>query len=78
LSDIVGSYPERETNDRATLNACALIGADFPRPPGFVIRRRKLTLERLMGRSDVGTVLIWGEQIDAHAPELHPVTHPAH
>jgi hypothetical protein len=78
LSDVVGSHPEREANHGTTLNARALIGGGLSRLPACVIRRRQLVLEGLMSCHDMGTVSIWGEEIDAHAPEFCPVTYPAH
>jgi hypothetical protein len=78
LSDVVGSYPERETNHWATLNARALIGGDLSRSPDCFIRPRQLTLEGFVSCRGTGTVSIFGKQINTHPPEFRPITHPAH
>jgi hypothetical protein len=78
LSDVVGSYPERETNHWATLIARAVIGGDLSRSPDCFIRRRQLTLEGFVSCSDTGTVSICCKEIDTHPPEFRPITHPAH
>ena len=78
LSDVVGSYPERETNHWATLNARAVISGDLCRSPDCFIRRRQLTLEGFMSCRGTGTVSIFGKQINTHPPQLQPITHPAH
>jgi hypothetical protein len=31
-----------------------------------------------MNCREMGAVSIWGEEIDAHAPEFCPITYPAH
>ena len=72
LSNVVGSYPERETNHRATRDARALIGGDLSRPRCCFIRPGQLTLQGLMSFRDTGTLSIWSEQIDAYTPKSDP------
>jgi hypothetical protein len=74
LSNVVGSYPERETNHCATLNACALIGGNLSGSRSRFIRRRQLTLEGFVSDRHTRTVSIFGKQINAHPPEFRPIT----
>jgi hypothetical protein len=70
LSNVVGSYPERETNHGATRDARALIGSDLSRPPCCFIRRRQFTLKGLMSFRDTRSLSIWCKEIDAYTPEF--------
>jgi hypothetical protein len=68
-TDVVGANPEQKTDDGTTLDADALICTGCSGHARLPVVERQLTFERLMGGSHASAVAVFGEQVDADAPE---------
>ena len=79
LSDLIGCHPKHESDHRmVTLSPEALIGRPVSRSPCHAIRFGQVTLKSFMGRRNTATVVIWGDQINPHAPQFRTVPDPLH
>jgi hypothetical protein len=58
LSNVIGAYPEHETDHRTALDSTALVGSRVSPWPECAIRFRQLTLEGLMGRRNTVALAI--------------------
>jgi hypothetical protein len=78
-SDLIGPHPKHETNNwTITDPPAAPIGHRVFRLPCYAIGFGELTLKSFMGRHNTGTVVIWREQINPHAPKFRALSDPIH
>jgi hypothetical protein len=69
LSDLIGCYPEHETDHRRiTLSPVALIGRPVSRPPRYVVGFAQMATEGFMRLRHTAALAIRGNQINPHAP----------